>query len=484
MKIFLYALLFLASASLAAKQVFVPSFITGDINNPSNQWSFSRSVQTDNWIIFWEAGFGSDPSTASGSYKVDMEQLKVVAEKSFKVYVDSLKMVVKGSSYTDTYKQMIFLLYSTEWGAYGSGQDEKVGTLHVNPAAANIATVVAHEIGHCFEYMTGADVSGAGYRWGFGTNGAGGNGFWEQVAQWEAFKAYPAAQFTEYDFTNYLNGTNLHIFHEEQRYANYFLPDYWAYKHGIDFMGTLWRSAKSYEDPADTYMRLNSVTQTAFNDEIYEHAALLTTWDIPGIKSYGANYLNSRPQVSMDLTSDSYWLVDTADVLENYGYNSIQLTAPTSGTTVSVSFQGKAGISGFRSLNIDKGGWRFGFVALLSNNTRVYSEMESLNYANGANPEGSLSFTVPANCSKLWLVVSGAPQKHWHHAWDDDNTNDEQWPYQVKFANTNLKGQSNLSLTTYSLTTSVVGSGSVTPAAGTGTYISGAIKTIKATATR
>jgi len=438
--------LLLGSNGHAAKTIYVPNFLANDgvnLSDCNTQFCYDRSVQTDNWIIFWEKGFGKDPSIATGTYKVDMAALEAVAEKSFATYVDTLKMVVKGSSLTDKYKQMIFLLYQTDWAAYGSGQDEMVGTLHVDPAAANINTVVAHEIGHCFEYLAGADVPGSGWRWGFGANGAGGNGFWEQIAQWEAFKTYPNAQFTDYDFDNYLKSNHKNILHETPRYANYFIGDYWAYKRGIDFMGKLWRGTRSPEDPVDTYKRLNAITQEQFDDEMFEHASRLTTWDLPAIKSYGASYVNSRAQVKMNVTSDKYWLVDTSAALENYGYNSIKLNVPATATTVSVNFKGMAGASGFRSLNIAKGGWRYGFVALLKDGTRVYSAMATAKYAAGANPVGTLGFAVPANCDKLWLVVSGAPQEHWHHAWDDDDSNDESWPYQVQFANTNLLGEKN-----------------------------------------
>lgn len=441
---FLKGLLLSCSLVFAAKQVYIPTFITNtgmDLNNASSQWSYSRSVETDNWIIFWEAGFGSDPSKATGDYHVDMEALKAVAEQSFAMYTDSLKMVIKGASLTDKYKQMIFLLYSTEWAAYGSGQDDKVGTLHVNPAAANIGSVLAHEIGHCFEYMTGADVPGGGYRYGFGVNGAGGNGFWEQVAQWEAFQVFPEEQFQTYDFNEYVTSNHLHILHETPRYANYFLPDYWTYKRGRDFMGKLWRGARSPEDPVETYQRLNSIGQSEFNDEIFEHAARLTTWDLPKIKALGANYLTRRAQVKMSDAGDDYWLVDSAVAPENYGYNSIQLNAPLAATVVSVEFMGMAGSAGFRSLNVNKGGWRFGFVALLKDGSRIYSDVGRLNMSN--DPSAALEFAVPANCSRLWLVVAGAPQEHWHHAWDDNNSNDEQWPYQVRFGNTNLLGKTN-----------------------------------------
>lgn len=442
-----------SGVSLAQKTVYEPSFLAregSNLQDCNTPFCYDRSVQTDNWIIFWQKGFGADPSTASGTYKVNMANLKAVAEKSYSYYVDSLKMVVKGQSLTDKHKMMIFLLYQTDWAAYGSGQDEKVGTLHVDPAAANIASVVAHEIGHCFEYMTGADVPGAGWRWGFGANGAGGNGFWEQIAQWQAFNVYPEQKFRD-NFAEYIASNHQPFLHETPRYANHFIGDWWAHKRGRDFMGKLWRAAKSPEDPVDTYKRLTGITQEQFNDEIFEQAARLTTWDLPSIKARGASFIDSRAQVKMSQGSDSYWSVDKAVTPENYGYNSVKLNAPANAMTVSVKFKGKAGASGYRSLNLAKAGWRYGFVALLKDGTRVYSEMATAKYANGTNPEGSLAFPVPANCSKLWLVVTGAPQEHWHHAWDDNDDNDEQWPYAVQLGNTNLLGQPNPPLSSVSV---------------------------------
>ena len=441
-KLLLFLALLAATDLFAQKQVYIPRFITSeqmDLHNPNSQWCYCRSRQTDNIIVFWEAGFGNDPSTAPAPYTVNLNTLLSVAETSYSYYLDSLEFAIKGSSVTDQYKLMIFLTYTTEWTAYGSGQDDLVGTLHVNPDAARIDNVLAHEIGHCFEYITGCDTQG-GYRYGFGPNGSGGNGFWEQCAQWMAFKVYPHKQFTENDFNNYLHYNHLHILHETPRYANYFIQDYWTFKRGKNFMGRLWRESRYPEDPVETYKRLNALTQQQFNDELYEHAARLTTWDLPAIKSYGASYINRRPQVKMTLQADDYWQTDSSVALENYGYHCIKLNPPATATTVGVDFKGLAGTHGYRALNIAQGGWRLGFVALLKDGTRVYSATVSANMENGNNPETTLSFDCPANCAQLWLVVSGAPQEHWKHAWDDNYSNDEQWPYKVKFLNTNLQG--------------------------------------------
>jgi len=424
----------------AQKTVYIPSFITNvgmNLQDSSSQWSYHRSIETENLVIFWEPGFGKDPSAAPNPYKIDMEALKVSAEKTFSFYLDSLKFAVKGSSVTDRYKLMVFLLYTTDWAAFGSGQDDLVGSLFVSPAAANIQHVMAHEIGHCFQYITGCDSKG-GFRYGYGPNGAGGNGFWEQCAQWKAYKVFPELQFTEGDFTNYIKNNHLHILHEDVRYANFFLPDYWTYKRGIDFMGRLWRESVNLEDPVEAYKRINSINQDQLNDEMYEHAARLTSWDLPALINFGQNYTNKRAQVKMNLLPDEYWQIDPDVCIENYGYNSIKLNVPTVETLVKVNFKGMAGTPGFRSKNIASAGWKFGFVALLKDGTRVYSDVTSAKYTNGRNPETTLEFNCPEHCEKLWLVVSGAPQIHWKHAWDDDNTNDEQWPYQIKFENTNL----------------------------------------------
>ncbi|HMU05980.1 MAG TPA: DUF6055 domain-containing protein, partial [Saprospiraceae bacterium] len=176
--------------------------------------------------------------------------------------------------------------------------------------------------------------------------------------------------------------------------------------------------------------------------EMYDHGARLTTWDLPALKSYGQDHINKRAQVKMNLVADDYWQIDPSVCIENYGYNSIKLVVPTTETEVKVTFKGLAGENGFRAINVDQAGWKFGFVALLNDGTRIYSDIGDAKYANGSNPQTELKFVCPENCSNLWLVVSGSPQQYWRHEWDDDSSNDEQWPYQVKFENTNLFGKS------------------------------------------
>lgn len=53
---------------------------------------------------------------------------------------------------------------------------------------------------------------------------------------------------------------------------------------------------------------------------------------------------------------------------------------------------------------------------------------------------GVVSYTIPIGTEKLCLVVMGAPVQYKSHPWNDDETDDEQWPYKVKFEGTDLLG--------------------------------------------
>ncbi len=430
------------------KSIYIPASFS-DPSNPSSQWSYERSIESDNFILFWEEGYGTDPGDDPDSdLRANVNDVLSIAEKSYKMYRDSLKLVNQGASKTDEYKMIILLFYTKDWIATGSGVDDEIGLLNLSAWGARSGNItISHEVGHCFQYQAGADQypldAGdpiVGWRYGLGTNGAGGNGWWEQCAQWQAFKVFPDAQFN--NVGAYLASNHLNILHEKPRYENYFIQDYWTYKHDWGFIGRLWRESYFPEDPVDAYKRIASINQEQFNDEMYEHAARLATWDIPHIKEYGKNYILSRDINPLNPEDDGSWTIEPGKCIENYGYNVVRLNVPDSSSRISVYFEGKAGADGYRSINKVEAGWRYGFVALLENGERIYSSMASSKYdkINNANPLDTLHFFVPDKCDKLWFVVSGAPQRHWHHEWDDDTADDEQWPYQVKFESTNPYG--------------------------------------------
>lgn len=422
----------------SGKLIYIPNELrSNDFAKAESQWSYYRMAYSDNFIVFWEKGFGDDPSTVSDqAMRVDIKDLLEKAEQFYEVNVNTLKFVEKGKSNIDKYRMMIFLKYQSEWLATGSGYDDVIGALWVNPSTCQpVGSTIAHEVGHTFQYQTYCDdpTSGCGWRYGFGENGEGGNCFWEQCAQWQAYQIYREEQFNNYNFDEYLTSFHKHPLHETPRYANYFIQDYWCMKYGIDFIGRLWREARRPEDPIEAYQRITDITQEEFNNEMFDAACRLVNWDIDRIKEYGRNKVG-RAQCKLITMDDGYFAIDPVQCIENYGYNVISLNVPPAGAMISADFAGMAGADGYRKKNVDKAGWRYGFVAYLEDKTCVYGEMFS-------QKDGKATFRCPDKCQKLYFVVTGAPTQHWHHAWDDNDANDEQWPYKVRFNGTSLYGQ-------------------------------------------
>lgn len=222
--------------------IYIPNELkSNDFNSEQSNWCWNRSKESRHFIVFWEPGFGNDPSKAPSDYQVDIDDLLEKAESFFELYSDKLGFVIPGESKTDKYKIEIYLKYQTEWLATGSGYDDVIGALWVNPSTCKpVGHTIAHEIGHSFQYQTSCDNGlDHGFRYGFGENASGGCAYWESCAQWQAFKAYPELQFTDYRFPNYCKMTFYNPLHETPRYDFFFDQDYWCYLHGEDFIGKL-----------------------------------------------------------------------------------------------------------------------------------------------------------------------------------------------------------------------------------------------------
>ena len=434
-------------------------FLRGD-----SKWSFVRSKQSEHFVVFWEPEFGLNPNadSVSEALRVDIDDLLVKAEGFFHKNVNTLGFAELGTgkSNLDNYKMQIYLLYQTEWLATGSGYDDKIGALWVNPSTCKpVGQTIAHEIGHSFQYQVYADLLAyggiqndltRGFRYGFGGNG--GNGFWEQCAQWQSFQSYPEEAFSSYNFGEYMKNYHRHFGHEWHRYASYWLHYYWTDKHGIDFIGKLWREAVAPEDPIQAYMRITGLSVDEMNAELYDAVAHLVTWDIDAIRSIGNDYIGQYEYKFYE-AQDGAYQVAYSKCPGTTGYNVIPLNVPEAGTVVTTSFtaiapgsslasgdpgeytdnETTATTSNYNSGELTRAGWRYGYVALLESGERVYGEMNRESSAD-------IEFTVPAGCKRLWFVVLGAPSTYEAHAWDEQESNDDQWPYKVKFTNTDLLG--------------------------------------------
>ena len=419
---------------------------TNYLNDKATEgYNFSHCVESEHYAIFWDVRYGSDPKKIQFPGDGNIANANTVAnicERCWDKYVE-LGFMVPGQSTTDKYKIQLYIPYQSEWRADASGTDGasggKTGIGHFNPWAAvsRGGGTVAHEVGHTFQYLVHADVGwDHGFDYGYGANASGGNGWWESCADWQMYKVLPERQFTDGEyFEAYLRKLHLNFMHEEMRYDNCFFQDWWCQKHGANFIGRLWRESVRPEDPIEAYMRICGLSYDEFVEEQFEGCMHMATFDIDAVRTRAAAKVNNNP-FPMPLTkvsgTTSTWQVTADRCPQNFGYNVVNMTGARAGQEIKADFKGIIGEAGYRIINKLSGGWRFGFVALKTNGERVYGEVQKATYQ---APEASVTMTVPQGVKKVYFVVMGAPTRYWRHPWDDDESNDEQWPYQVTFEN-------------------------------------------------
>jgi hypothetical protein len=415
------------------KELYIPTGYIWDVpanndfNNNNSKYSLSRRYESANLALLWDREFGNDLAVTTGA---NAAQVLGALERFYAYYANELKFIEVGNSLIDQYKMICFVRGGTDGTAYGGGAMDSIGILWM-PAArlAPPYTTLAHEIGHAFQYMVHADGN-----WGFANNPVGGQGqsIFEVTSQFMTQMLYPDLMTIEnWHLVNFMDNTHLALLHEDMRYESHQVLLYWTGKHGLDMVGKIWRQAVRPEDPIATYKRIQNMDQTQFNDEIFDAYRRFITWDIPLIPASEANKYANQHHTKLSLIGDSWYRIIPEKCPQNYGYNGIQLEVPAAGTTIHLDFKGIAGASGYRAINVDRAGWRYGFVAYKSDGTRVYGDTLSAS-------AGTASFVVPENTTHLWLVVSGAPTVHWQHLWDENVNNDEQWPYEIKLTGANL----------------------------------------------
>ncbi|BAV07227.1 hypothetical protein SAMN05421788_102151 [Filimonas lacunae] len=418
------------------KLVYIPATVwlvpdSNDYANNESAFSYTRMAESDNIVLFWAKEFGNDPMQNPDTVKRfnPADALKE-CERFYRFYVNNLHFLVKGKSVSDKYKILIYIIDSKDATAFGGGAEDKVGILWTPPARINKAPygALAHEMGHCFQYLTHADGA-----WGFTSSpeGSRGQSIFEMTSQYMLWQVYPGwMTFENYHLKSFLKQTHYAFLHEENQYHSPYVLEYWSQKHGVDFMGKLWREAKAGEDAVMAYKRITGISQQAFNEEIFDAARRFITWDMKRIKKVAARYANEHVS-KLDSIGNGWYRIADNNCPQNYGYNGIALQVPAAGTNVTLQFKGIAGGEGFRAIHVDKAGWRYGFLAVQESGNCVYGKVYS-------DADSTVTFTLPAHTRHLWLVVSGAPTEHWEHIADGKKENDEQWPYQIKLSGTTL----------------------------------------------
>ena len=465
------------TASLMAQTSFIPpswsyNSTTGVYTQGDNLTMYKHELSSQHFDVYYGTGYGDTPPeklASSNSLYVDVQDLLNKAEIFFDLNINKLKFAdLSGTTKLNTYKMIIVLLHDTGWTATGSGYDDKIGALWVTPSTCHpVGQTIAHEIGHAFQYQVHCDLGGyTGFREAVGN----GSTFWEQTAQWQSVEAYPELMMSQ-SIGVWRNSHNYAFTHEWQRYQSYWLHYYWADKYGIDAVGKIWRGAKSSgQDPLQVYMSVFGVNKTKdFYREIFDYACKMVTYDIDEIREYGKNYIGDYTYKYVDVDEKTIQ-VAYASCPQSTGFNVIPLDVPAAGTKISAMFTalpaGKtalaegdpaqylngdskyvdAGVTTYNANDYrNRRGFRHGFVALLNDGTRVYESVDTV-YATGMSKytkavADTTSFVIPEGTQKLWFVVCPTPTVYIVHKWDESITNDDQWPYQLCFDNTDILGR-------------------------------------------
>ena len=409
------ALVSLTTMSYAQKQVFLPDSIRCyDLNDNNSRWSWQRSAQTENIVVFWEKGFGDDlsnpPMLEGKPMRVDLDNLLQRVETFYAYFRDSLCFTLPGSK-ADKYKMMVMVNYSLEGTAYGGTYDDFIGALWVAPNRIQDRKLncIAHELGHSFQLQIPADsISEA---WG-------GSGFYEMTSQWMLWHVNPDWLTDEnYHFEAYRKAIHKAYLDGENIYRSPYVLQYWANKRGNTCIADLYRNGKRGEDPVITYQRLYGLTQEQFNDEMMDACQHIVNLDLghawDETRRYACTFETPMQNVGKNVYAPAQEVIP-----EDYGFNVICLQPVKAGRKVVASVESDATL-------------RYGFVAVTSDGNAHYGMPVS---------SGKAVMKMPKNqeVSKLYLVVMGAPVEHKMLTWWNREKN-RQYPYVVKFKGTMLE---------------------------------------------
>ena len=457
-------------------------------SDPDNKytWSKSRSMESDNVVVFWDKYYGNTPPhklPASNFFHVDIPDLLAKCENFFDLEINQLGFVDPVNSYLNRYKVMVLMNHTTEWTCYGAGYDFEVSALWLNPSTSKpVGHSVAHEVGHSFHYMCFAEACGHNH-WGSQTDNTGfhlacgsGQAIWEQTAQWQAAQSYPGEMFTQsYPIFRYTH--NYAYSHEWHRYQSYWFHYYInQYYDDIQTVAKVWNQPMKGQtngnasDFNQALMALKGLSVSDLYKLYFDYACRCVTWDFDAAAAYRKPYVGDfdyrcvlvdGEEAPSGLQSPTYQ-VALASCPQGTGFNVIPLRLPASGSEINTRLTALP--AGDALLDADPGeyfngsssyetsalrryinggprasrGFRMGYVALMHDGTRRYFSEDSVYCQGTEQVSACYSMTVPEGVSQLWLVVSPALKTYVTHRWDDKIDRDDMWPYRFTIEGTDI----------------------------------------------
>ncbi|MCR4614298.1 MAG: DUF4859 domain-containing protein [Bacteroidaceae bacterium] len=473
------------NSSTGEKGIYYPSVWTYNSSTKeyaegSFSYSMSRKRESANFVVFWSSEYGTtapDALSTSDSHYVDVDDLLVKAEAYYTLYATTMGFVNPTTSTTmSKYKCMILLYNLDEWAAYGGGYDFVIPALWISPSTCKpVGHTIAHEIGHSFHYMAFAESNNhqdsTTDNTGFHLACGNGQCIWEQTAQFQAATAEPSAMFTE-SFPLFGNNANYAFSHEWMRYQSYWFHFYLnQYYNDPAFVGKVWNQPMknqqngSATDFCQAYIKLKGLTAAQFYERYFDYALHCATFDFDAAAARPDrdNYIGKFDYHAVMLGANKYQ-VAYQSCPQSTGFNVIELSVPSSGTTITTKFTAlqhgcsladgdpalynngeanasvSAGVTNYNNAGTASyRGFRVGYVFLKSNGTREYYNDNTVHCTGTAVATENISTTVPANTSRIFLVVSPALTTYVKHPWQEDITKDDQWPYQFELENVTAK---------------------------------------------
>ena len=420
-----------AQIPVSAKQIRIPAHLNtvpenNDFQDSSSEYCYQRSIEGPDMVLFWSKAYGTNPMDNPDTIRrFDPKRALQECERFYRFYVDSLGLVRKTGGVASRFKIIFLVVGGTDNTAYGWGQDS-VGVLWTPASRMSQYPygVLAHELGHAFQYLASLDYGGR-------LDGP----ITEMAAQYMLWQVYPDwLHFENYHLKGFLKQTFLAFEHPANTYHNPFVLEYWSEKYGKTFYSKLLHQASSAEDIVSVFKRLQNMDDQAFATDMFKGIRRFITWDLPRIKKEAHEYINQH-DTKMDAASNDWYRVDSINVPENYGYNAIPLALPDKpDAKISVDFMGlvEQAIDSTSKVAVPAG-WRYGFIAYNKTGKTYYSKI-------GTDKRGKLGFKVPDGTLNLWLVVMGAPGKYIALKWQgqtDINTYFK-WPYKIKLSGCHL----------------------------------------------
>jgi carbonic anhydrase/acetyltransferase-like protein (isoleucine patch superfamily) len=427
--------LLLTGSISAQKTVYIPAeFSTA----PLNTWSYSKSYQSANFIVFWGNVVGTNPANyPDANLRFNPQAICDTLEKIYTKFVTELGFCSDAPA-KNLGKYKLIIVMNDTWGAngpsgwaFGGTYGNTIGAMWVHPNSTRDGAVLSHELTHSLQGMISIQENtvGGGY-----VNWEPAGFFWEAHANYMRTQMYP--RFAGDDLPRWMGTQMFHLSSTRHHYGTF----KWLYTiqdaEGINMVNRLWKESVANEHPLITYRRLKGWTQSQLNDFLYGYAKKEVTYDYTS-NNFG-NIMRGARQALKTAEPHYVWrlytiltqisaatgryVVPDAFAPQDYGYNIIPLHPTCSSRNVTVKFKGHTEVN-------NTAGWRYGFVAVKADGT--VSRYGTLNSA----AESQISFQMNSNETELFLVVMGAPSTHTSYVWEPGWPKIRRYPYEIRVAN-------------------------------------------------